>query len=157
VNTERQRATLAELLDHAGQLPDVTAVILIGSLAAGTADTMSDVDAIVVVDQSSFAASHRARHCLHRAVAACWDHPGAQPADLAAHKWIDQRGVMVEVLIGTRRSLRVAEPARVVLGDPTLLTRMQRRPAIARTDMTVEAHPIEAAYDGLKAAVRQTR
>ena len=50
--------------------------------------------------------------------------------------------------------LRVAEPARVVLGDPAVLTRTTRRPPIRREEMTESAHPVESAYDKLKEAVR---
>lgn len=158
VSPARQIAALEDLLLRAGEMRHVRAVILIGSLAAGTADSMSDVDAIVVVNDSSFSTAHRARHALHpSSVAACWDQDGPQPTDVASHKWIDQRGVMVEVLIGTTRSLRVAEPARVVLGDEVCLERVRRRPAIRRAEMTRAVHPIEAAYDELKAAVRRSR
>ena len=74
---------------------------------------------------------------------------------MTAHKWIDDSGVLVEVLIATASGpLRVAEPARVVLGDPAVLTRTTRRPPITREEMTESAHPVESAYDKLKEAVR---
>ena len=158
----RQLAALDALASRAGRIPGVEAVLLIGSLAAGRADAMSDVDAIVIVDRSSFAAVHRHRHDLHAdTVPACWDHPtepaADPPPDVAAHKWIDDNGVLVEVLLGTVAGpLRVAEPARVVLGDPTVLTRVRRRPPVTRLEMTAATHPIEAAYDLLKDAVRRS-
>ena len=154
----RQHTALDQLLVRASRVPEVEAVVLIGSLAAGTADAMSDVDAIVVV--RSFAAAHRQRHALHAdPVPACWDHPDEPPPlEVAAHKWVDDNGVLVEVLLGTASGpLRVAEPARVVLGDPTVLTRTHRRPPIPRAEMTESAHPIEAAYDRLKYAVRDSQ
>jgi hypothetical protein len=154
----RQLAALDDLLRRAGDIPEVEAVILIGSLAAGTADPVSDVDAIVIVRESGFAAAVRQRHALHPAsVAACWDQP-TQPTtpDPAAHKWFDESGVLVEVLIATAAGpLRVAEPARVVLGDPGTLARTHRRPRISRAEMGGSVHPIEAAYDQLKEAVRR--
>jgi Nucleotidyltransferase domain len=152
----RQLAALDDLLRRAGDLPDVDAVILIGSLAAGTADPVSDVDAIVIVRESGFGAAVRQRHALHPAsVAACWDQPGQPSSDPAAHKWFDQSGVLVEVLIATAAGpLRVAEPATVVLGDPATLARTHRRPPISRAEMGGSVHPIEAAYDRLKEAVR---
>jgi hypothetical protein len=112
----------------------------------------------VIVDRSSFAAVYRQRHGLHAGtVPACWDHPADPPAEVAAHKWIDESGVLVEVLLGTPSGpLRVADPVRVVLGDPAVLTRVHRRPPVSRAEMTGATHPIEAAYDLLKSSVRQT-
>jgi hypothetical protein len=153
----RQLAALDDLLRRAERVPEVEAVILIGSLASGAADPISDVDAIVIVRESSFDAGRQQRHALHAAsVPACWDHPiGPPPSAVAAHKWIDDSGVLVEVLIATASGpLRVAEPARVVLGDPAVLTRTNRRPPIRREEMTESAHPVESAYDMLKEAVR---
>ena len=157
VEATRQQATLDELVTRAGQIAEVEAVILIGSLAAGTADVVSDVDAIVLVRESSFKAVYRQRHTLHaEAVPACWDHLTDASAEVAAHKWIDGRGVLVETLVATASSpLRVAEPAQVVLGDPAVLSRTRRRPPIRRADMTDATHPIEAAYDRFKEAVRR--
>jgi hypothetical protein len=151
-------AAVDELVRRAGQIPEVEAVILIGSLASATADAVSDVDAIVVVREQSFLDAHRQRHALHAAsVSACWDHPTDPPPEVAAHKWIDDNGVLVEVLLATPTGpLRIAEPARVVLGDPAVLSGTRRRPPITRAEMTGSTHPIEAAYDRLKESVRQT-
>lgn len=156
--TVRQEAALQGLLRRAGDLLEVDAVVLIGSLAAGTADAMSDVDAIAIVRDAAFAAAWSRRHALHAVTApACWDHRTEPPSDIGAHKWIDESGVLVEVLLGTVSGpLRVAAPARVVWGDPAALARARRRPPIARAEMTDSKHPIEAAYDRLKAAVRQS-
>jgi len=152
----RQLAALDDLLRRAAKVPEVEAVILIGSLASGAADSVSDVDAIVIVGELSFDAAHQQRHAFHAAsVPACWDHPIGPPSDVAAHKWIDGSGVLVEVLIATASGpVRVAEPARVVLGDPAVLTRTSRRPPIKREEMTESTHPVESAYDKLKEAVR---
>ena len=152
----RQLAALDDLLRRAAKVPEIEAVVLIGSLASGAADSVSDVDAIVIVRESSFDAAYQQRHALHAAsVPASWDHPTDPPSDVAAHKWIDDSGVLVEALIATASGpLRVAEPARVVLGDPAVLTRTTRRPPITREEMTESAHPVESAYDKLKDAVR---
>jgi hypothetical protein len=152
----RQLAALDDLLRRAEKASEVEAVILIGSLASGAADSVSDVDAVVIVDESSFDVAYQQRHAFHAAsVPACWDHPIDPPSDVAAHKWIDDSGVLVEVLIATVSGpLRVAEPARVVLGDPAVLTRTNRRPPIRREEMGESARPVESAYDQLKEAVR---
>jgi hypothetical protein len=158
VDATRQQAALDELLTRARQITEVEAVILIGSLAAATADVVSDVDVIVLVRESSLQAAYRRRHALHAdSVPACWDHPTDPSAEVAAHKWIDGRGVLVEILVATATGpLRVAEPAQVVLGDPAVLSRTRRRPPIRRAEMTEATHPIEAAYDRFKEAVRHT-
>jgi predicted nucleotidyltransferase len=153
----RQLAALDDLLRRAEEVPEVEAVILIGSLASGAADAVSDVDAIVIVGEFPFNAAFKQRHALHASsVPACWDHPiDPSPSDVEAHKWIDDSGVLVEVLIAAASGpLRVAEPARVVLGDPAVLTRTNRRPPIRREEMSRSTHPVESAYDKLKDAVR---
>jgi hypothetical protein len=45
----RRLAALGDLRRRAGKLPEVEAIILIGSVASDTADAVSDVDAIVIV------------------------------------------------------------------------------------------------------------
>lgn len=156
VATTRQQEALDELVARAGQVPEVEAVILIGSLAADTADVVSDVDAIVPVRETSFRVAYEQRHALHAdSAAACWDHVNDAAADIAAHKWIDHRGVLVEALLATASGpLRVAEPAHVILGDPAVLSRTRRRPPTRQAEMSETIHPIEATYDRFKEAVR---
>ena len=98
----RQLAALDDLLRRAAKVPEIEAVVLIGSLASGAADSVSDVDAIVIVRESSFDAGRQQRHALHTAsVPACWDYPIDPPSEVTAHKWIDDSGVLVGVLIAT--------------------------------------------------------
>jgi hypothetical protein len=158
VGVTRQLAALDELVRRAREIPEVDAIILIGSLASATADAVSDVDAIVVVRELSFPAAYQQRHALHAAsVLACWDYQADPSSDIAAHKWVDDNAVLVEVLLATTSGpLRVAEPARVVLGDPAVLGRARRRPPIRRAEMTGATHPIEAAYDRLKESIRHS-
>jgi Nucleotidyltransferase domain len=92
----RQRAAPDDLLRRADHMPGIEAVVLIGSLASNTADAMSDVDAIVILAEASFADGHQQRHALHAAsvpacwdqptesVPACWDQPTESDADVAA-------------------------------------------------------------------------
>ena len=89
-------AALDVLVRQAERIPEVEAVVLIGSLASGRADAVSDVDAIVIARDASFAAVYRQRHNLHGAsVLACWDQRTDPGADVAAHKWIDANGVLL--------------------------------------------------------------
>ena len=48
----RQLAALDDLLRRAAKVPEIEAVVLIGSLASGAADSVSDVDAIVIVREA---------------------------------------------------------------------------------------------------------
>lgn len=155
MESARHRASLDDLLRQAERLPEVEAVVLIGSLASDRSDTMSDVDAIVILAENAFAAAFRQRHSLHaESVPVCWDKLGDPSFQVAAHKWIDDRGILLDVLLGPPAALRIAEPAKVVLGDPAVLSRCRRRPPITRAEMTGTVHPIEAAYDTLKEAIR---
>jgi Nucleotidyltransferase domain len=154
----RHASCLQRLLDRAGGHPAIHAAILVGSLAAGTADPLSDIDLLLVTADGAFGSAWRDRHQLHMAGAVvCWDQvsPGAQ--DVAAHRWVGDDGILVEALMfGPGSGVRIAEPALVVAGAADALSRLPRRPPIDRAEMTGASHPIEAAYDSFKALCRDT-
>jgi Nucleotidyltransferase domain len=152
----RQENCLRQLVDRAGSDPGIAAVILVGSLAAGTADPLSDVDLLLVTADGGFGRAWDRRHELHAADAVvCWDQAGPGAPEIAVHRWVGADGVLVEALLfGPASGVRVAEPALVVAGDPGALGRLPRRPPIDRAEMTGASHPIEAAYDTFKARCR---
>jgi Nucleotidyltransferase domain len=153
---DRHAACLQQIAARTAGTPGVSAVILVGSLAAGTADPLSDIDLLLVTGERAFGDVWADRHGLHAAdVVACWDPATPGTADIGAHCWVGADGLMVEALVFAPASgVRVAAPALVVCGDPELLARLPRRPPIDQAEMTGPHHPIDAAYDAFKAACR---
>jgi predicted nucleotidyltransferase len=63
-----------ELAEAAANSPFL-GVVLLGSLARGEADGLSDVDFIVFAAEGDFGEAWEQRHRLHPADVACWDYP----------------------------------------------------------------------------------
>lgn len=129
-------------------------LILVGSLADGTADSMSDIDLILITSSDGFERAWAERHTLHREVLACWDDRRPGKPDIGAHKWLTQEMVLVECLIGIQAGVRLSEPFKQLAGDPHMVESIEKRPAVERGEMRASENPIERAYDELKSAIR---
>lgn len=152
---KRQLRALDDLAARIAQISSIEGLILVGSLAAGTADALSDVDTIAVTTVTGFATAWAGRHRLHAdPVCTCWDVTDPHHPDVGAHKWIDTDGVLVECLLTAPDSgVRLARPAQVITGGPSMITRLPVRDPIVRTEMS-GGHPVEDAYNAFKNAVR---
>lgn len=150
----RQDACLRRLLGALSRVPAVEVAVLVGSLAAGTGDAVSDLDVLAFVGNGRFGEAWAVRHELHGPdTAVCWD--DARRPDAGAFRWVGSDGVLVEVLLAEIGSgVRVAPPAVVVLGDVTVFEGLPRRGPIRREESGAASHPVEAAYDAFKRAVR---
>jgi hypothetical protein len=140
--------------------PHFAGLILVGSMASGRADPLSDIDLIVVAQGGRFDPLWQRREKLHVTGAlGCWDRQDAQFPQAGMHAWLTQDLVLVEALITTPGSgVRIADPAVVLAGSMDLLTKFPRRPPVLRSEMqSTEDHPIDAAYAALKGAVRSKR
>lgn len=151
----RQRQAVADLARRIEHSSPIEGLILIGSLAADSADALSDVDTIAITTAGGFGDAWADRHRLHaEVVCACWDITDADHPDVGAHKWIGTDGVLVECLLTPPDSgVRLAPPAQLITGEPDLINKLPRRDPITRTEMS-GGHPVEDAYDTLKNAVR---
>lgn len=153
---DRQRATLAKIVDAVGHRPWLDALLVVGSLADDAADALSDVDLVLVVLEGHFEAAWSERLGLHAADALrVWDQRPEQ-AEVGAHKWLTADLVLVEMLIATPSSgVRLAEPWLLVAGNHDVGARLTSRPPIERRELGVAVpHPVEAAYDEFKTRVR---
>jgi hypothetical protein len=66
--------------------------------------------------------------------------------------------VLVECLLAAPASgVRLAAPYRVVAGEAELADRFTARSPIQRTEMGLELHPVERAFDELKEVIRTHR
>lgn len=155
---DRQRATLGKIADAVAVSAWLDALLVVGSLAAGAADALSDIDLLVIVREGQFEQAWAERGSLRVTGTICaWDERLDQDAEIAAHRWLTSDLVLVEALIATTSSgVRLAEPWELVTGRSDTPTGLKHRPAIARSEMgATEAHPVEAAYDEFKSRVRR--
>lgn len=151
----RQHQAVDELAHRIAEISSIDGLVLIGSLAAGTADALSDVDTIAITTATGFGSPWADRHRLHAdLVCACWDITEPDHPDVGAHKWISTEGVLVECLLTPPDSgVRLAQPAQVITADQDLINKLPRRDPITRTEMS-GGHPVEDAYDTFKNTVR---
>lgn len=154
---ERQQRYLDLLRQRVAELAWVDVVVVIGSLADGRADAVSDVDLLVGVHEGAFAAAWRDRERLRVTGALySWDH--WHDGSKGVHKWLTTDAVLVEVLLGEPTSgIRLAPPWRVLAGDPGVAGRWPARPPITRAELragTDGLHPVEVAYDDFKTRLR---
>lgn len=141
--------------------PHIGAMVLVGSFANGTADAMSDLDLIFLVHEGHFEPAWRRREELHVTGSVIhWDEHGGEsneePHGVGGHRWITPDLVVVESVVSTPQGGgRLAEPHKLVVGDPRLVQGFPKRPPIDRAEMTDEgAHAVDVAYGKFKDAVR---
>jgi hypothetical protein len=155
---DRQRATLRKIADAVARTAWLDALLVVGSLADGAADALSDIDLLVIVREGQFKQAWAERGTLRVTGTLCaWDQQLDQDAEVAAHRWLTTDLVLVEGLIATPSSgVRLAEPWELVVGRRDTPTDLMHRPPIERTEMgATEPHPVEAAYDDFKSRVRR--
>jgi predicted nucleotidyltransferase len=132
------------------------AAILLGSLARGGGDSLSDIDLLLVARDGQFDRAWAMRHTWSRGALYTWDRmePGRE---VAKHAWLTEDLIKVECPVTTvLGGHRLAEPYAVVAGDPSAaksLPRMGSR--IEQTPSAVgQVDEIELRYGALKTALR---
>lgn len=154
----RQWPALHGLLKLAETQPYLQGVLLIGSLASGNADHMSDLDVVLVAAEGEFSTAWNAREKFHGSdVFASWD--SLEPGGVAAgtHKWLTKDLVLVECVIAEPKHFRLAEPYLVAVGRAEVAHIFPPRAPVQRSEMTEAGlHPVEVAYDRLKSAIRSS-
>jgi predicted nucleotidyltransferase len=93
---------------------EVLGAFLVGSFAADAADSVSDVDLIVVALDGAFSAAWEQRDRLHATGAlASWDEHDRVFEEAAVHVWLTPDIVLVEALIATLSSGAPGIPTRM--------------------------------------------
>jgi hypothetical protein len=156
----RQLRELALITARVALMPEIRGAILVGSLAAGTADACSDIDLIVALPDGRFANGWDRRHDVHGdGVLACWDQGPQAGSAVAVHRWVTADMVLVEALFASPASgARLAKPWRMIAGDTRVADSFEPRPPIDRAEFSRDAaHPVDLAFDDLKNALRSMR
>jgi hypothetical protein len=149
-----------QIVDLAHRVDDsalLSGLFLLGSFARGAADPVSDVDFIVVIENGHFDDAWKRRHDLHPDGVTCWDYPRPNEREVAAHRWLTDDLVLFDGLIATPSGARVADPLVVLVGNPSLPDRFDRREPGVHGGEAVELHEVERLYGQLKLAVRAGR
>jgi hypothetical protein len=153
----RQASALAAITQHLTSMREILGALLVGSMAAGTADAASDIDLIVCAHPGRFGQAWRLRNDLHATGALiCWDDGHESNPEIGVHRWVTPDVVLVEALFATPGSgVRLAEPWTVIAGDPSVAKLFPARPPIDRAEFDpAGAHPVDRAFSELKAALR---
>ncbi|MEO5575409.1 MAG: nucleotidyltransferase domain-containing protein [Gaiellaceae bacterium] len=153
----RQWSRIADLAERVAAAPHLAGLLLLGSFARGEADSLSDVDFIVVIEPGRFDEAWQKRHDLHPDGAVCWDYPRPDDREVAAHRWLTEDLVLFDGLIATSSGTRVADPLVVLVGGAALVDSMTRFDPTAERDGEIELHEVERLYGGLKLAARAER
>jgi predicted nucleotidyltransferase len=155
----RQQAALAAITRQLAAASDVMGALVVGSLAAGTADAASDIDLIICTRPGRFADAWACRHELRHATGALvsWDDQRQAATEIAVHRWVTPDLVLVEALFAAPGSgARLAQPWTLIAGEPEVAAVFPARPPINRSEMNrAAAHPVDQAFDDLKAALRR--
>jgi hypothetical protein len=146
-----------DLADRVSASPWLAGLLLLGSFARSDADSLSDVDFIVVVENGRFDEAWERRHDLHPDRATCWDYPRPGDREVAAHRWLTDDVVLFDGLVATAAGTRIADPLVVVVGDPGLVDRFDRFDPDAKGGNEFELHDVERLYGQLKLAARAGR
>jgi len=146
-----------DLAERVAAAPELAGLLLLGSFARGEADSLSDVDFIVVVDPGNFDEAWKNRHYLHPDGSACWDYPRPNDREVAAHRWLTPDLVLFDGLLTTPSGARVADPLVVLVGEAMLADRMTRFDPAAEPGEKIELNEVEQLYGQLKLAARAAR
>jgi hypothetical protein len=153
----RQWPRILDLAERVAAAPQLAGLILLGSFARGEADSLSDVDFIVVIEPGRFDEAWEKRHGLHSHVASCWDYPRPDSREVAAHRWLTPDLVLFDGLIATPSGTRVADPLVALVGNVGPADGMTRFDPSAEPGGEIELNEIERLYGQLKLAARAAR
>lgn len=153
----RQWPSLQRLLASVDGSRHWQTAVIVGSLASGQADAMSDVDVFILVESGAFAGTWEHRHELHgRSVVACWD-TGVDRVASGGHKWLTCDLVYFDCKVAEPEAVTLAGPFVVAVGRENLLAGIERRPLPQKRERTWRSDgpkPVAVAYAELKDAVR---
>jgi predicted nucleotidyltransferase len=150
----RQDAALSAIARHLATTREVLGALVVGSMAAGTADAASDVDLIVCAHPGRFEEAWQIRNRMHVTGAlASWDDKGDSDAEIGVHRWVTSDLILVEALFATPGSgVRLGRPWMVIAGETRVAACCPLRSSIDRAefDPPEMAHRVDHALDTQK-------
>ena len=122
----RQWPTLEATAERAAKIDALEGLILLGSFASGTPDTLSDIDVIAVAAAGRFAEAWDARHRLSEGSLVSWDQ--LLKREYQGHNWLTRELVKVDctVVDPDSGSKELAEPFVVLVGPESVAERFPR-------------------------------
>jgi predicted nucleotidyltransferase len=153
----RQWPVLESIAVRVARASEFAGAALLGSMARGEADALSDVDLLLVTAAGAFESAWARRHELSDGALVAWEKGDRRLTGVAGHAWITPQLVFVECLVAEPASeVRLAEPFVPIVGEDAVFDGVGRRPPIDRSEMTLERpHEVDAAYEALKDAIRR--
>jgi hypothetical protein len=126
--TMRQWPALVALADRVAAADALEGLVLLGSFAAGTADELSDIDAIAVARRGLFPQAWEERRRLSQDALVSWDL--SPRLDARGHNWLTRDLVKIDCTIVDPDSggKDLAAPYVVCVGPPELADRFPRVP-----------------------------
>jgi predicted nucleotidyltransferase len=146
----RQWPSLVYVAERVIETPALDALLLIGSLARGTADEASDLDLVVAVSEGRIQQAWERRDSLVTPDAlVAWDDPRSDLSrEIVGRKFLSRDVVKVEVTLATPSSpFRLADPFVVAVGDEAVPDRFKRAEPI--TPEAQDAYERELREEGL--------
>ena len=126
---------------------EVLGALVVGSMAAGTANAASDVDLIVCAHPGRFEEAWQIRKHMHVTGAlASWDDKGDGGAEIGVHRWVTSDVILIEALFATPGSgVRLGRPWMAIAGKRRVAACFPPRPRDTPIDRS-EFDPQEMAY-----------
>lgn len=128
---------LLRVMQRVEERPEVfEGVLLLGSLARGEGDAISDLDLIAVTGAGRWQAGWEARHQLSSGALVTFDRPGDRPA-VAAHNWLTPALAKVECVIAepVEGGMRLYGDPIVLFGPYGLPDKFERKPPLTRQEI----------------------
>jgi predicted nucleotidyltransferase len=136
VETLRAWSELRQVVERVESQPESFAgALLIGSLARGEGDALSDVDLIAVTHENGWQRAWERRTRLSEGALITFDRFEEGKNGVAGHSWLTPSLVKVECLVALPRSTRLAGHAVVVAGDDQLLEAFEKRRPFTRREV----------------------
>jgi predicted nucleotidyltransferase len=143
VETLRVWPELVQTVQRIESRPEVySGALLLGSLARGEGDAISDVDLAAVSQPGKWQDAWDARHLLSAGALVTFDRLGDR-SGVAGHSWLTPTLVKVECLVTEpdESGMRLAGEVVVLLGAEDLVEQFERKPAF--TQQEIDAYAAE--------------
>jgi predicted nucleotidyltransferase len=133
VETLRAWSELRQAVERVESQPEAFAgALLVGSLARGEGDALSDVDLIAVTHEDGWQRAWERRTRLSEGALITFDRFEEGKNGVAGHSWLTPNLVKVECLVALPGSMRLAGHAVVVAGEDRLLEAFETRRRFTR-------------------------